>query len=198
MRLNDRTVAKSRDIPDLREMPLGLRTQRAVWIARTGVVWTARHWLALANGAFLLAVLGATAVPVIRALGFSWLADPLFDVYHLVCHQQPERSFHLFGHAMAFCQRDTAVYGSIALSGIAFAFVRERLTPLPWKWYLLALIPLGIDGITQSLGFRESNWALRLLTGGLFGAATVWLAYPCLDRFAEAVSIPDTETRAHR
>lgn len=169
------------------DLPLGPRTQRAVLVAQRTAVWIARHWLALANGAFLLAILGAMAVPAMRAMGLSWLADPLFAGYHLVCHQSPDRSFQLFGHPMAFCQRDVAVYGSIALAGIAFAFVRNWWRPLPWRWYLLSLVPLGIDGFTQLLGMRESNWLLRLSTGGLFGVATVWLAYPHLERFAQEI-----------
>lgn len=192
MRLEGQT-SFSQEIPDFREIPLGPRTRQAVQMAQQGSVWMAHHWLALANGGFLLALMIAAAVPVFRAFGLSWLGDPLFALYHLVCHQQPERSFHLFGYPMAFCQRDTAVYGSIALAGITFGFVRERLRPLAWKWYLLALIPIGVDGITQLLGIRESNWALRFLTGSIFGVATVWLAYPCLHRFAKAI-IEDAET----
>jgi uncharacterized membrane protein len=37
---------------------------------------------------------------------------------------------------------------------------------------------MAIDGGTQLIGLRESNWLLRTLTGGLFGMAAVWWAYP--------------------
>ena len=40
---------------------------------------------------------------------------------------------------------------------------------------------MGLDGLTQVIGLRESNWWLRLITGALFGIATVWLAYPIID-----------------
>jgi uncharacterized membrane protein len=90
------------------------------------------------------------------------------------------------GYKVALCQRDVAVWGSMLVAGVLFALVRgwlwrRRVASLPrlplWA-YALCLVPLAIDGGTQLVGWRESTWQLRLVTGGLFGAATVWLAYP--------------------
>ena len=71
------------------------------------------------------------------------------------------------------------------LSGLLFGLLRGRLRPagrplpkLPLWGYALLLVPLAIDGGTQLIGWHESTWPLRLITGVLFGAATVWLAYP--------------------
>ena len=88
------------------------------------------------------------------------------------------------GYKIAFCERDTAIYGSILLAGLAYGLLRRlgRIRPLPLKWYVLFLIPLGVDGLTQLVGLRQSTWWLRMLTGGLFGAASVWLAYPRVDK----------------
>jgi uncharacterized membrane protein len=52
---------------------------------------------------------------------------------------------------------------------------------LPLWLFLIFLIPIGVDGLTQLVGLRESNWELRTLTGALFGAAAVWFAYPYVD-----------------
>ncbi len=52
---------------------------------------------------------------------------------------------------------------------------------LPVKIYLIFLLPMLIDGVTQLMGLRESVWPLRLATGMLVGLATVWLAYPHID-----------------
>lgn len=90
------------------------------------------------------------------------------------------------GYKVALCQRDVAIWGSMLVAGILFAVVRgwlwrrgvASLPRLPLWAYALCLVPLAIDGGTQLLGWRESTWLLRLGTGGLFGAATVWLAYP--------------------
>jgi len=89
------------------------------------------------------------------------------------------------GYKVAICERDVAIYGTILLAGLLFALVRRwwgrngRPSPkLPLWAYALLLIPLFVDGATQLIGLRESTWLLRLLTGGLFGLATVALAYP--------------------
>ncbi|MGE5618740.1 MAG: DUF2085 domain-containing protein [Sphingomonadaceae bacterium] len=172
---------------------MGPRARRLIVAAQRACFWFARHWLALANGFNLAVLAGSAAVPALAAAGLHGLAEPVFASYLLVCHQLPYRSFFLFGQQMAMCQRDVAIYASMALAGILFALDRDRWSPLAWRWYLLALLPIGIDGTTQLLGFRESNWELRLATGTIFGVATVWLAYPYLERFA--ADILSTETR---
>ena len=50
----------------------------------------------------------------------------------------------------------------------------------------LLWLPMAIDGFTQLFGLRESNWELRVVTGGLFALSLVWVAFPYLERaFAE-------------
>jgi uncharacterized membrane protein len=92
------------------------------------------------------------------------------------------------GYKVAVCERDVAIYGSLLLSGLGFGLLRGRLRRpgkvlprLPIWLYAVMLMPMAIDGGTQLVGLRESNWILRLITGGLFGAATVWLAYPYVE-----------------
>jgi uncharacterized membrane protein len=85
------------------------------------------------------------------------------------------------GYKMAYCQRDTATYGSILLAGLLFGLVRHRLKPLPFALYLILLAPWAVDGLAQFLGFYESTWQLRIITGSLFGLGTVWFAYPYLE-----------------
>jgi uncharacterized membrane protein len=85
------------------------------------------------------------------------------------------------GYKVAYCQRDTATYGSMLLAGMVFSLVRHRLKPLPFAFYLILLAPWAVDGLAQFLGFYESTWQLRTITGSLFGMATVWFAYPYLE-----------------
>ncbi len=106
------------------------------------------------------------------------------------------------GYKVAFCQRDVAIYGGILLAGLVYAGLRERFKIRPLKWYfwvLLGLGPIALDGFSQLLtqppydllrGFRESTPFLRTLTGGLFGAMNVWLAYPYLqDSMQESAQV---------
>ena len=100
----------------------------------------------------------------------------------------------LLGFKVAICQRDVAIYGAVLAAGLLFALVRSRLPTLSLRWYLLLLIPMALDGGTQLFGWRESTWLLRTLTGALFGAASVWLAYPYIDEAMQDV----VETEAQR
>jgi uncharacterized membrane protein len=183
--VNGTEDAWGQDVRDFREIPLGPRARRATDAVRGSALWLARHWLALANGVFLAPLVGATAVPLMMAGGLAQMADPLFAAYRLICHQLPYRSFFLQGHQMAMCQRDVAIYGTMAGAGILFTLMGRGWRPLPWKWYLVLLMPIALDGITQLLGVRESNWELRLLTGALFAVGTAWLAYPQIEQFTE-------------
>lgn len=91
------------------------------------------------------------------------------------------------GWKVAICQRDIAIYGGILLAGLVFALLRPRLSrggkwpKLPVWLYLVLLLPTAIDGTTQLFGLRESTPGLRLFSGLLMGAATVWFAYPYVE-----------------
>jgi uncharacterized membrane protein len=183
------------ELAGTRQVPLGPRAERAVRAARSATLWLARHWLAVANGFFLVVLAGATAPALLAAAGASGVAGPLFSAYGALCHQLPHRSFFLLGSQLAICERDVAVYGSIGLAGLLFGLLGRNWRPLPWRWYFALLIPIAIDGTTQFLGMRESTWELRVATGALFGIATVWLAYPHLERFSGQVLSEDAENR---
>ncbi len=98
------------------------------------------------------------------------------------------------GYKVALCQRDVAIYGSVLLAGLVYGLVRKRRTvrPLSLKVYALFLIPIAVDGLSQMVGLRESNWVLRSITGMIFGVGSVWLAYPYVEEAME--SVIETET----
>ena len=89
---------------------------------------------------------------------------------------------HEHGYKAALCERDMAIYGSMFILGLVFALRKRRPPRLRIWWYvLLFVLPMAIDGTTQLVGLRESNWWLRTITGTLFGAGTLWFAYPYLN-----------------
>jgi uncharacterized membrane protein len=107
------------------------------------------------------------------------------------------------GYKVAFCQRDAAIYGAIFLFGLLFGLLRRHwnVRPLPWWAYiLLGLVPMGLDGGYQLLSYAlplvfpsislqpyETTPLMRVVTGTLFGWATVWLAYPYLQESMDDV-----------
>ncbi|MYH62099.1 MAG: DUF2085 domain-containing protein [Caldilineaceae bacterium SB0675_bin_29] len=180
-----------------------------------GVLWIARHWLALFNVVVAFYLLLPLAAPVLARAGLTTPASLIHSVYSATCHQLPERSYFLFGerpfyslasletsglaggqglferrafrgneatgYKIAVCQRDVAIYGSVVLAGLLFGILRGRARTISFKFYLVLLIPIALDGLTQLFGLRESNWWLRTFTGALFGGASVWLAYPYIE-----------------
>ena len=99
------------------------------------------------------------------------------------------------GYKVALCERDIAIYGSVALGGVLYALLRDRVKVRApsLKVYALFLIPIAVDGLSQLFGWRESNWWLRSVTGAIFGLASVWLAYPYVqDAMQEVI---ETESR---
>lgn len=97
------------------------------------------------------------------------------------------------GYKIALCQRDLAIYGSLLLFGLVFALTGRKMKALPWlAWLVLALLPMGLDGLSQLLGnmnipalswigLRESTLFLRVLTGLMFGWFTAWFGIPSID-----------------
>jgi uncharacterized membrane protein len=127
------------------------------------------HWLLLVN-LLLGALIGVAAlVPLLYALGAMEVASRIFAAHHLICAQIPSHSYFLFGYQMALCSRNQAIYGALFVGSIAFRSMRGWLAPPDWKRWLLAMIPMTLDGGTQLFGWRESNWELRTLTGVIFG-----------------------------
>ena len=86
-----------------------------------------------------------------------------------------------YGYKVAICERDVAMYGSMFLMGLIFALARGRLPRLKARYVLLFALPMALDGFTQLVGLRESTWALRVITGGLFGVGLIWFAYPYIE-----------------
>ena len=98
------------------------------------------------------------------------------------------------GYKLALCERDTAIWGAMALFGLLYAATGRRLPKLHWLiWFLVGLVPIGLDGFSQLfsqlnlsflqsiLPYRESTPLIRALTGFLFGGSTAWLMFPLLE-----------------
>ncbi len=161
--------------------------RRGVDAAVVGCVdWLAvaltRHWVLMVNVVVAVYAFLPFAAPLLLSAGQSGPALWIYAVYSNVCHQMPSRSFFLFGQKMAYCERDTAIYLAALAAGLVFARWRYQLPRLGFGTYLLLIAPMAVDGFTQLFGWRESTWELRVFTGTLFGAASVWLTYPYFQR----------------
>jgi uncharacterized membrane protein len=145
-----------------------------------------------AAGRILLALVMAWALLVV---GAPWLAlgrdtsDGVWRVSALayaiggmVCHQQPDRSFHMAGAQLPVCARCTGLYVSAAV-GVLGAWGAWRLWPR-WRtrlepggagWrqaLLLAALPTILTVLLEWAGLWAPGNALRAVAGVPLGAVT--------------------------
>src|SRR5687767_3880949 len=124
-------------------MPAGLAALALVWVA------------ALAAGPFL-------PVP---------LAGVLYAVGSLICHQIPERSFHLQSFQLPVCARCFGLYAGGAAGCIAAALqarrtARRLFAPLANRRYFVTLVAASPTALTLVLE-RGFGWPLSNETRAL-------------------------------
>jgi uncharacterized membrane protein len=145
--------------------------ERAAWIT-----WTLVATIALA---IVSLIVGA---PLAQAHNHPQFASAIYWAFSFVCHQLPERSFHLDDHQFAVCSRCTGLYSGLALATLFYPLTRSltRTDTPSLRWLLLAVVPLAVD---FSLGYFDI-WAntqlTRFLTGALLGIVAVFYVMPGL------------------
>ena len=115
---------------------------------------------------FLFGPQGAYSVAELEAEGRASRPGPTSSQRRMLRYVgNPE-----IGYKVAICERDVAIYGSILLGGLLYGVARSflarrgrRVPKLPVKVYLIFLLPMVVDGVTQLMGLRESTWQLRLV-----------------------------------
>ncbi len=148
------------------------------------------QWATLIAAALGLLVLLAVSVPFLSYFGLDSISKPIFFALHFVCAQIPSHSFYLFGHQLGLCARNLSIYTAMFLGSLIFALSKKRLPGIPWWIWLLLILPMAWDGITQMFGLRESDWILRVITGSLFGLANVWFALPLMQKTIQSTTPP--------
>jgi uncharacterized membrane protein len=105
----------------------------------------------------------------------------VYTVSHVICHQLPARSFHLWGAALPVCARCSGIYFGAAAAAILLAASRFRLRAPrhggqvePRFVLLAALIPTAATLVFEwTTGVMPANW-IRALAGVPLGVAVAW------------------------
>lgn len=170
-----------------------------------------RNWLQITAVGLGIFSITPWLAPIFAALGWWGIADPIYTIYAIQCHQLPERAPHIFGYEVCQCWRCAALYGGMFL--FTGAFIRLRRgngstsrffkNPLPAWIFVLLLLPMAIDGFSHMFGARDTfdmttpsvfgafdvgsqvgslNWILRISTGLLAAVASVWFSMPRIQR----------------
>jgi uncharacterized membrane protein len=150
--------------------------QPSTSISASLAVWLFLSLLALAI------VSAVVSAPIAVTQGHIAFAATIYKTFSYLCHQIPERSFHLAGHPFAVCSRCTGLYAGFAFATLALPLVRSlKQTDTPRViWLFLSAVPLAIDFGLTYFGVWENNHFTRVTTGALFGAVAAIYVVPGL------------------
>jgi hypothetical protein len=80
------------------------------------------------------------------------------------------------GYKVAWCDRTTAMYGSLWFLVLLWRPISKRISPLPLWAFVFFTLPIAVDGGTHffsdlmglGVGFRETNLWLATMTANVF------------------------------
>lgn len=145
-------------------------------------------------GIMTLVLIGIIAAPLFELWKAKGIADFLYRVYHLSCHQLPSRSWFICGKKLGVCVRCFATYVLFIPVSATF-FIRPIKKWIGRRCFLRFVLPLSlgllsplvIDGLLQLLTPWESTNLLRFATGGLAGAGVALLFGYLFLKFTERI-----------
>jgi uncharacterized membrane protein len=146
-------------------------------------------WAALAATAVGIVVL-IVAAPLTQLAGHPAFSAAIYKAFSFVCHQIPERSFHLAGHQFGVCSRCTGLYVGFAVAALIYPLARSlQRTDTPSRiWLILATLPLVIDFALGYFSIWQNTHLSRFLTGALLSSVAVFYVMPGLIDFSSAIS----------
>ncbi len=127
-------------------------------------------WLFALLGSIAL-VLMTLAAPILRSRS-PRLSALLYAVFAPLCHQDAGRCLHLAGYPMAVCGRCFGIDVGFALATLLYPFFKGFARPSPpgIRPFLLASLPIVLDGAGNILGLWSGPIGVRFATGLLWGA----------------------------
>lgn len=156
-------------------------------------VWSATL---VVTGIWVLTIVGA---PAARAAGFDSIAAPLYTFFSYICHQLPDRSFHLVGEQFGVCSRCFGVYFGLVLGIAVYPLWRgvDNTEPIARFWLFLSLIPVSIDWSLTAFGIWQNTQISRFITGSILGLACATFIMPAAVEVARDFFRKGTRGPAH-
>jgi uncharacterized membrane protein len=100
------------------------------------------------------------------------LAVGAYEIGSLVCHQRPERSFHLAGIQMPVCARCFGLYLAGAVGLVVAWIVRWRVSGSAASVVLaVTAVPIAVTVALEFIGLITTSNMLRMFTGLPLGFA---------------------------
>jgi len=144
--------------------------------------------LGLAGVALVWLMLILTS-PVALASGrLSGLTVAVYHAGSLVCHQRPERSFHLAGAQLPVCARCFGLYLSGAVGLLVASRRRGSISAATSRLLLvMAALPIAVTVALEWLGLIHTTNIVRMLTGLPLGFAAAVVIVRSLARPSDAI-----------
>ena len=151
---------------------------------RAMAVWIGTCAIALIINSLII------GAPLAQTYGHPELASGIYKTFSFVCHQIPERSFHLAGHQFAVCSRCTGLYSGFAIAALIYPLARSlQRTDTPSRvWLILATLPLLIDFALGYFAIWENPHLSRFLNGALLSSVAVFYIMPGLLDLSSAIA----------
>ena len=132
--------------------------------------------LGLGIGFWVLALFVAPIAVGSSHRAVSYCAAAVYAVGSNVCHQRPDRSFHVAGHKMPVCARCTGLYVSAAVAVPLAVLLAAPLSTRRARVILaLAALPTAITWGLEYAGVMPFSNAARALAALPLGFAAAWL-----------------------
>ena len=127
-----------------------------------------RNWLGLLSlsGAVVL----LASLPPFLALPWRFV---MMESFSALCHQLPERSFHIHDASLAVCHRCYGIYLGLFGGSVFLTILPESVLKRRWlvRATMIALAIMCIDWILPFLDLGQNTMQSRFITGVLFGIA---------------------------
>ncbi len=138
-------------------------------LAATAILWSATIFAA------------AFAAGRMRGVVPSGLATVVYGIGSVICHQRPERSFHLWSVQLPVCARCTGIYvgaAGAALAGFIPRASQARTTRAPRRVFPLAVLILAASPALATLVYEWTTGAMpsngiRAASGVVLGGAVM-------------------------
>jgi uncharacterized membrane protein len=134
---------------------------------------------ALTVGALLwAATLLLAPLALQRGRGVSTASALIYQGASLICHQRPERSFHLAGVQLPVCARCTGLYISGAAAALAACSGRRRRINAPRATrmvFAVAAVPTALTLALEIAALAQPSNTARAIAALPLGAAAGWI-----------------------
>lgn len=120
--------------------------------------------------------------PIAKANGLSAISSPFYKFFGWICHQIPDRSFHVGDEQFAVCSRCFGVYFGLFSGFAIYPLWRkiDEIEPLTRFWLFLSLIPIAVDWSLTIFGIWENTQLSRFVTGLVLGISCATFIVPAL------------------